>query len=254
MTKYFKYLALICLCLSSFYYTHKVALYVKEENPYYQNINNIKDSKTVSYIDSIIDNDYIIPGLSGKEVNINASLSNMQKYKTFNESLLVYNIIKPQISIEDNKDKIIIRGNQYKNKISIIFEEINHLSIYMSSLGYKTNLLLTEEKYDLSYEMINNSNNEITYHNIDKYLNKKKINKNLCYIKNNLKKLCLNKYLFKPSLIINHSNLSSNINKIQNGEIILIQKSLSLSELEILLNQINYQDLEIVPLSVLIKE
>ena len=85
-------------------------------------------------------------------------------------------------------------------------------------------------------------------------INKKKINKNLCYVKNNISKLCKDKYLFKESLIINHSNISLNKNKIKSGEIILVQRSLTISELEILINQIKYQDLNIIYLSELIKE
>lgn len=255
MQKYFKYLGIIGLCLLSFYYTNEIALYVKNKNPLLQSINEVKESKYVSSINStLIDNLYIIPGLNGQEVNVNKSFMSMQKAKEYNDELLVYNIIKPTISLEDNKDKIIIRGNEKKNSVSLIFEEESDLTKYLTANGYQINLLITEEKYNLSYELINNSNNSNTYHNIDKYLNKKKVNKNLCYVKNNIPKLCQDKYLFQESLVINHSNLSLNKNKIHSGEIILVQKTLSISELEILLNQIKYYDLNIVYLSELIKE
>lgn len=255
MKKYFKYLGLIGLCLLSFYYTNQVALYVKNRNPLLQSINNIKDSKYVSSIDSIfIDNLYIIPGLSGREVNVNKSFLSMQKSKTYDDNLLVYNIIKPNISLEDNKDKIIIRGNENKNSVSLIFSEESDLTKYMVSNNYKANLLISKEEYNLAYELINNSNNSTIYRNIEKYLNKNKVNHHLCYVKNNVSKLCQNKYLFKESLVINHSNFSQNKNKVKSGEIILVQKSLTLSELEILINQIKYQDLSIVYLSDLIKE
>lgn len=255
MQKYFKYLGIIGLCLLSFYYTNEIALYVKNKNPLLQSINEVKESKYVSSINStLIDNLYIIPGLNGQEVNVNKSFLSMQKAKEYNDELLVYNIIKPTISLEDNKDKIIIRGNEKKNSVSLIFEEESDLTKYLIANGYQINLLITEEKYNLSYELINNSNTSNTYHNIDKYLNKKKVNKNLCYVKNNISKLCQDKYLFQESLVINHSNLSLNKNKIHSGEIILVQKTLSISELEILLNQIKYYDLNIVYLSELIKE
>ena len=256
MRKYFKYIGLIGICLLSFYYTEKVALFVKNKNPIMQSINEVKDSKYVNYINStLIDDLYIIPGISGKEVNVNSSFNNMQKNKVFNEELLIFNSIKPEISLEDNKDRIIIRGNSERNSVSLIFEEVNNLSKYMLDKEKTVDVLINEEKYDTSYELINNSNNELVYHNIEKYLNKNKINKNLCYVKNdNIPSLCTNKYLFKPSLIVNHSNLSSIKSKIGSGEIILIQNSLTLSELEILVNQIKYQDLSIIPLSELISE
>lgn len=255
MKKYFKYLGLIGLCLLSFYYTERIALFVKNRNPLLQSINEIKDSKYVSSIDSIlIDNLYIIPGLSGEEVNVNKSFLSMQKVKEFNEDLLVFNKIKPSISLEDHKDKIIIRGNEKKDSISLIFEEESDLTNYLISHNYHIDILISKEEYNLKAELINNSNNATTYHNINKYLNKQKINKHLCYVKTNPSSFCKDTYLFKESLLINHSTLSLNINKISSGEIILVQKSLSLSELDILLNQIKYQDLSIVYLSELISE
>ena len=116
-------------------------------------------------------------------------------------------------------------------------------------------VLITDEEYNPNYEMINNSNLSKTYENIENYLNKNKINKNLCLVKDNkISNLCQDKYLFKISLTISHSNISSTINKIKSGEIILIKDSLTLSELNLLINQIKYQNLNIVPLSELIAE
>lgn len=255
--KYFRYIGLIGICILSFFYTEKVALYVKNQNPIMKSINEIKDTKTVSSIDSQIINDlYIIPGLNGKEVDSDASFSKMHMYDKFSETNLVFNEIKPTISLEDNKDKIIIRGNEEKNSVSLIFESLSTLTTHMIQNNYQVNLLINEEQYDLNFELINNSHNETIYNNIEKFLTKNKINKNLCYVKddNNISKYCQDKYLFKPSMIISHSSLSSLKSKISSGEIILIKDSLTLTELNILLNQINYKDLKIVPLSELITE
>ena len=54
--------------------------------------------------------------------------------------------------------------------------------------------------------------------------------------------------------IINHSNISTNINNITSGEIILINNTLTLSELILLINKVESQQLKIVPLSTLISE
>lgn len=239
----------------SFYYTERVALFVKNKNPIMQTLNEVKDSKYVNYINStIIDNKYIIPGLNGQEVNLDASFSNMSG-EEYNEDKIVFSEIKPTVSLEDNKEKIIIRGNESKNSVSIIFENISELSKYMIQNNYKVNLLINEEKYDLNYELINSSNSKKIYNNIESFLTKNKINKQLCFVRNdNISKLCQNKYLFKESLNINHSNISSELNKIKSGEIILIKDSLSLAELNILINQIKYRDLNIIPLSELITE
>lgn len=254
--KFFEYIGIIGICLLSFYYTEKVALYVKNKNPIMKSIKDLKDTLDVNYIDStIIDNMYIIPGLNGQELNTNRSFSNMQEKSIYDESKLIFNEIRPTISLEDNKDKIIVRGNKEKNSVSLIFESVNNLSKYLHQNNYKVNVLINEEEYDLNYELINDSNSDKTYTNIDSYLTKNKVNKNLCFVKNDqVSKHCEGKYLFKPSLTINHSNISTEKNKITSGEIILIKDSITLTELNIILNQIKYQDLKIVPLSELISE
>ena len=255
MKNIFKYIGLVGISLCSFYYTEKVALYVKNKNPIMQSINEVKDDLYVSSINStLVDELYIIPGISGREVNVNKTFNNSKNLEELEDDYVIYDQIAPEISIENNKERVIIRGNESKNKVSFIFDEVNELTQYMHQKNYRVNLLIKEEKYDLNYELINDSKNEITYKNIDKFLDKNNINKNLCYVKDNSREICKDKYKFKESLTINHSNISTEKNNISSGEIILIQNTLSLTELNILINQIKYQDLQIVPLSELISE
>jgi len=248
-----KYLCIIFLCLLSFYYTEQIALYVKSKNPLVQTIESKKEELYVNSIDStLIDELYIIPGMNGKEVNVNSSFNTMKELNVYNENKIIYNQIEPKISLKDNKERIIIRGNKQKRQVSLVFENVSDLTKYLVQKKYKINLLITEEKYYKEYEMINNSNNKETYNRIESYLTNNKLNKNICYKSN--KTLCKDNYIFQESLIINHSNLSTNINKITNGEIILIKDTLTLTELELLTNKIKSQDLSIVPLSTLISE
>ncbi len=248
--KYFKYIGLIGICLLSFYYTEQVALYVKNKNPIMQSIRNVSPSKYIESTNcSIVEDIYIIPGTNGKYVNEDASFYNMVT-SDYNESLLVFNEIKPQISLEDNKDKIIIRGNHHKNAVSLIFEDINSLSKYMLQKDYKVNILIEKETHTDKYELINNAKEKNTFKRIDKYLNN-----NICYTNDKtIPVLCKDKYVITPSVIVTHSNLSSIKNTISSGDIILIKNTLTIEELEILVNQINYQDLSIIPVSELISE
>lgn len=253
--KYFKYIGLIAICMASFFYTEKVALYVKNKNPIMQSIKEIKDTKYQEAINcSIIEGTYIIPGLNGKYINEDASFYNMVT-TNYNEELLIFNEVKPNISLEDNLDKIIIKGNHNKNAVSIIFETINNLSNYLIKQNLKISLLIKEEQYNSNYELINNSKNEYTYKKIDNYLKKKKITNNLCYTNDDtIPKLCKDKYVFTHSVEVNHSNISTIKNTISSGDIILIKESLTIPELEILINQIKYKDLNIIPISELISE
>lgn len=244
---------IIALCILSFYYTEQIALYVKSKNPIMQEIESNKQELYVDSTNSIlVDELYIIPGINGKEVNVDSSFTTMKKLNVYNESQIVYNQIEPRISLNDNKERIIIRGNSKKRNVSLIFEKESTLTDYLIQNKYKFNLFIDKEKYNKNYEMINHSINKTTYNNIDSYLTKNNLNKNICYITN--KSLCDDKYIFKESLIINHSNISTNINKITSGEIILIKDTLTLTELNLLINKIKSQDLSIVYLSELISE
>jgi len=175
-----KYLCIIFLCLLSFYYTEQIALYVKSKNPLVQTIESKKEELYVNSIDStLIDELYIIPGMNGKEVNVNSSFNTMKELNVYNENKIIYNQIEPKISLKDNKERIIIRGNKQKRQVSLVFENVSDLTKYLVQKKYKINLLITEEKYYKEYEMINNSNNKETYNRIESYLTNNKLNKNI---------------------------------------------------------------------------
>lgn len=248
-----KHLFVIFLCLLSFYYTEQIALYVKSKNPLIKTIESKKDMLYVNSVNStLIDELYIIPGINGKEVNVDKSFNTMKELNVFNEDKIIYNQIQPKISLKDNKNRIIIRGNNKKRQVSLIFEKKSKLTEFLVQKNYKINLLISKEKYYKEYELINISNNINTYNNIESYLKRNKMDNNICYKTN--KKICKDKYIFQESLVINHTNISSNINKITNGEIILIKDTLTLTELDLIINKIKSQDLTIVPLSILISE
>lgn len=76
-------------------------------------------------IDAIINGDEIIPGITGKKVNIEKTYKNMKKKGYYSEDLYIYDYIKPRISINDNLDKYIIKGNPNKRAVSLIFKVID---------------------------------------------------------------------------------------------------------------------------------
>lgn len=254
MKNFFKVIGLLGVSILSFYYTEKVALYVKENNPIYIDLEDLSDSKYVLSEDSVlVDDIYIIPGLNGKKLNIDASFKNV-KNGEIRDDLLIFSQVEPKISLADNMDKIIIRGDEKKNSVAIIFEEINDVSEHAITKNYQIDLLISEEKYNPNYEMINDAKNEEVYSNIDKYLTKNKLNMNLCLVSDKESSNCQGKFLVKPSLILNHSNISANLSKISSGEILFISKTLTLDEFKLVLSQIKYKNLQVVRLSSLISE
>ena len=62
----------------------------------------------------------IIPGISGKKINLQKSYNKMKGINSFQESLLVYETVKPSKSIKGIYDKVIVSGNPKIKRISIV--------------------------------------------------------------------------------------------------------------------------------------
>lgn len=256
MKKFFQILGVCSILVFSFYYTDKIALLVEQKNPVLQEIKNKKESLKVKSVNATIVDDSIIPGISGSVVNVEKSFQKMKSLNAYNEYYLVYDEVKPVISLNDNKDKIIVSGNKSKNQVSLIIANNPDLINYFS--GYKVNLLVNKDNYfkTSKYELINNETNKKLFNQVNTLLDKDNLNKNLCILNDYNKKLCLenDNYLVKPSLKLTHSSIIKVKNSLENGSIILIDKSAKKEDIAILLKQIEFQDLEIVYLSQLLKE
>lgn len=121
MKKIFQIIGLISLTCFSFFITEKTALVVNNMDEIMVQIKDKKDQYKSDPVDAIIDNNTIIPGINGREVNVNKSYKNMRSNGYFNENLFVYDYTKPKISILDNMDKYIVKGNPSKRMVSLIF-------------------------------------------------------------------------------------------------------------------------------------
>lgn len=239
----------------SFYYTDKIATFVLEKNSLYQKIDKVKDEYITKSVSAEINGNYIIPGLSGMEVNVKDSYYNMKNLDAFNEYYLVYQTILPDVTIEKNKDKIINQGNKRKKQVTFILENDDNIISYFTQNNIKSNLLVTLEEYKVkeNIELINNDHKN--YDKVESLLNNANLNKNLCVINNNIEELCREKekYLIEPKIVNNVTFL--NIKKsVDRGDILLIKKGTKLEDIKLLIKDINFKDLEIVYLSELIKE
>lgn len=122
MKKIFKMLGLLSITIFSFFITEKTALVVNDMDDIMIEIKQNKDKYKTNPRDAYIDKDTIIPGINGREVNINKSYKNMKINGYYSDKLYIYNYKKPNISLEDNKDKYIIKGNREKRMVSLIFK------------------------------------------------------------------------------------------------------------------------------------
>ncbi len=255
--KFFKYTGIIAIMLFSFYYTDRIATLVLEKNPLYQEIEASKDKYTVASVAAQIDGDYIIPGLSGQEVNVKDSYYNMKNLDTFNEYYLVFSSTLPKESITNNKDKIIKQGNSLKRNIAFILENDANILNYFNTHNIVGNVLVDidnfEEMTKYNFEFINNDARN--YEKIESLLTNSNLNQNLCLLNKNITEVCrkYNKYLIEAVPIDNNSFLVEK-NKIANGKIYLIKKGTNVDNIKLLIEDIKFKDINIVPLSELIKE
>jgi len=256
MKKIFKFFGVCAIMLFSFYYTEKIALYAQSQSPLMQSIKEAKDNLSVSSINAEVADEYIIPGINGLKVNVEESFSNMKSFNAFNSYYLIFDQVKPDISLENNKNKIIRQGNRRKRSISLILEKNESIEDYLKLNNIKSNILINLENFDNkeSFEIINNELHD--FNALETLLNKAQLNSHICLVNQGNKNKCLEKdyYLVENNKELNSSNIAMIKSNIESGDIILIKSSTKLDDLKLLINQIQYQDLSIVYLSELITE
>ena len=121
MKKLFQGIGMISLICFSFFYTEKAALVVKETDELLLTIRENVDQYQVDAVDALIDGNTIIPGISGREVDVEKSYDKMKMYGKFQENLLEYKNIEPKERMSKNFDKYVIGGNKKKNQVSLLF-------------------------------------------------------------------------------------------------------------------------------------
>ncbi len=256
MKDFYKYFGIVAIMIFSFYYTEKIALMMRKKDPIYETIHVFAEDANTKSMNAIIKDDTIIPGINGLSVNVDKSFQKMKSFGAFNKYYLIFEQVKPEISLEDNKDKIITKGNSKKKSVSLLLEETGEISEYFKQQQIDASLLITQSTFqrDNVLEQINNDNKN--FKNVDSLLDSIKKNKNICIVNNYNEEICRKnkKYLVKPSLELNSYNIASVKGKIESGDIIQIKKGTSLKDIKILLQQINYKGLKIINLSNLILE
>ena len=257
LKKYGKYILFSILVLLSFYTTNKTANLARNQDPILKEIRNVSLEKKLDFVNAEITDDYIIPGMYGSVIDELKSLAKMKEQDAFNSLYLVSQPIKPDISLSDNMDKIIKKGNSKKLRVSFIIDTNSSKEIkdYLVKNNLKASILTTKETYskDSYFEQINNDFNN--YQDLDKLLKKNKINTNICVLDNNKTnlKFCQKKkkYLVIPELVLDKTNIIEVKENLSSGSIIYIKDA---TYLDCLVEYIKSKDLKIVPLSELISE
>ena len=262
MKKIIEKISLLCLICFSFFYTDKVINIINKKDPLMMEIINIKDNYEVLPVNAVINDDTIIPGINGKEINIDKSYNNMKSSRVFREEELVFNELYPTDNLYNNKDKYIISGNTSKKEVAIISIYDNR---YINKIKNIDNITIFINHNDLTISNINNLKNKEIYSygdngiysneiitNDNTLINRLSNNKsNYCLVKNknnDILSICNknNMYVVLPNIIGDYYNIRNNIS---NGSIILLD---SLNNIDIIIKYINSKGYNIVTLSKLL--
>lgn len=227
-------------------------------------ISSIKDEYEVMPVNAIIEDNTIVPGLKGRKIDLDRSYDEMRVGGVFREDALVYKDIYPSNTLSNNKDKYIIKGNNNKNKVALLYVlnsnefealiNLDNITLFISH-NYLTinniNRLKNKEIYTYGNNgiyndkvlTIDNAIIERASKNKSIYCLAKEKNKDILEICN--KK---NMYVVLPNIIGNYMEIKNNLS---NGSIILLN---NLNNIQVITKYINSKGYEIVALSELLEE
>lgn len=254
--KYFRLIGIMSLLVFSFYLTDFVTELAINSNPLMESIKNNSENYKVLSVNAIIENNTIIPGIKGKKVNEMESFLNMKDFGSFNNNYLIYEELKPDISLEDNLDKIIISGNKKIRQVSLLINKNDDILEYLNNNKITYSKLIDDFNDLDKNENINIENEKDKFKDLNTLLNKKNLNKRICIINySNIDECIKNKYyLVKNNILLSNNNFVNTLNSIELGSIILIDNNLTLENFKIFVSKMKNKDIKFVYLSELIKE
>lgn len=265
MKKIFQIVGITTLLFGSFLFTYKVQTTSKITDNLLNEIKSKKDGYKENAIEPYIDDKKIIPGINGKEVDVDKSYEKMREVGYFDDKLLVYKTLYVQNTLDKNKDKYITGLNRSNMNVSLIFkvdnkDDITNIVKKIDENDIKTTFFITSKYLEKNHNQIINlvknghtvgnlSNNE-DYEDSDFVWMKTIITNignqkyNYCFTtKENVKiiKMCRlqDSYTILSGVIKNNPLL--NIKKILTpGKLIIVDVTDELnSELDAILNYIN---------------
>ena len=256
MKKIIKIIELISIILISIIIYNKTSSIIKRSDTLMTEIKNKEREYYIKPENAIIKNETIKPGINGKKIDIEKTYIKMKKINTFSDKYIIYEEIYPKISLENNKNKYIIAGNNNKKEIGIIIETKKQTNIEkIIKIIDKNNIQITFQTDNTNDKIINLQKDKYEIEN----LNLKEAKK-LCILdkpNQEILKLCSkqNKYTIIPNIVIKQSLLSIIKKEIKNGSIIKIYANKdTINELDIAIKYIKSKGLEIKKISELISE
>ena len=279
MKKTFEVIGFLSLILFTFFYTSKITTVIKENDDLLIQLKEYQEQYKESAIDAVIIDNKISAGLSGSEINIKESYEKMKKVNSFNANLLVYEKIKPNISVLDYHDKYIVKGK--KESVSLVFlveqtSNIEKILNILDNYDVKATFYIDgnwfENNNEKVIELIENNHtvgnlgynynydvNGISWMNtIVTNIGKQKYT--YCYLEEEndaFLNICKNNksYTIIPSIIVKTNPLITIKKNLENGSIISLKiNDSTIIELPLIIEYINSRNLNIINLEELLYE
>ena len=214
-----KIIGIFILTIFSFYYTEKIAIYVQDKTPLKKQIISYQKENNVLSVNAIVTGEYVTPGLNGINVDVNKTFKKMRAHNVFSEQDIVYKEVKPKLSLNSYKNKIISAGNSLKSSITFVISNNSRLKEKFTNEGISYSVL--KNNYYCFYEFDNN---------------------------------CYSKQKVKLTYIIDNDNFSRYISKVKSGDILYLSDSLKEEYLNMLITRINFFNYKIVCIDELLSE
>lgn len=275
MKNIIKMIGLVSLICFSFFYTETIIDVVNYQDDIMIKINEVKDNYKINPVSAIITKETIIPGVNGIEVDVDKSYDNMKQVGIFKEMLLSYKQIELKNSIYNNYDKYIVKGNNIKKNVAIIFsiKSNNELKQILNIKDVYINLFID---YKILNENLNNlkrsnyfiysygSEGNYTADNLiytNNLINNKFNNKSLYCLTTSKNKntldVCKEKkmHTIYPTIITNNHAYNNIKDNIENGSLILLEaNSKTMNEFAQIINFIVAKGYKIVSLDQILSE
>ena len=151
----FRILYIIFLLIFSFLLIKSGVYYIRENDYLMKTLKEKQSIYNKDPINAIITSSAMIPGISGRKINLDKSYQKMKGINEFKESLLVFDKIKPSITIDRIYNKVIISGNLNIKRISLL-TSLDDKYCYTENLIIKKECIQNNKYTILIYKISSN--------------------------------------------------------------------------------------------------
>lgn len=163
MRNFFRVVGVLTLFVFGFIYTEKTSTVMQNMDDIMIQIKAVSNHYKENPIEAVLENNEMIPGIVGKQVDIKKSYNHMKRVGYFNSGLFEYKKIYPKERLSKNYKHYIVGGNPVKDMVSIIFmveknvhfSKLEKIMEIAENKGSKLNFFLDGYWFEENNDMVN---------------------------------------------------------------------------------------------------